>query len=240
MYVLTSPQDVTDAYKNTVALTFDGFVRDIMVDFEASPSAVEKMWLLPQSGGAGYQSVTVENPSKKCLAKLTQDLHHQQLLPGPHMADLGDKFLRYINNSLKWKNISGCYVSKEVDDQTKEINLKAWCGDVLLEAATRAFFGDSLLEIQPDLFRHFFDFDDNSWMLVYKYPRSLAKKMYAAKDATADAIIRYFNLPRDKRPGEAWFVRTLEAEQRSLGIKTEDIALLMLMVYWVYVTPRYV
>jgi hypothetical protein len=234
MYILTSPQDVSDAYKNTASLTFDGFMHDIMVAFRASPSAIQKMWLYPRSGGAGYQSI-VENPHQKCLAQLTRDFHHQQLHPGPHLDDIAPKFLNYINNALQWENVSGNYVSKDTDTESKEISLKAWCGDVLLEAATRAFFGDALLEIQPDLFRHFIAFDDNSWMLIYRYSRFLAKPMYSAKDTVTDALTRYFKLPRDKRVGEAWFVRTLESEQRSLGIKDHDIATLMMMIYWVYV-----
>ena len=232
MYVLTSPQDVSDAYKNTTALTFDGFMYDIMIGFEASPNAVQKMWLYPGSGGSGYQSI-VDNPHQKCLAKLTREFHRQQLHPGPNLNEIGDKFLNYISNALQWENFSRKHPPD--DNGQVEISLKGWCSDVLLEAATRAFFGDALLEIEPDLFRHFFTFDDNSWMLLYKYPRFLARHMYNAKDAAVHALTQYFKLPRDKREGETWFVRTLESEQRSLGIDDRDIANLMMMVYWVYV-----
>jgi len=233
MYVLTSPEDVSEAYKNTEALTFDVFVHDIMVSFGASPSAIKKMWLYPQSGGAGYQS-NVANPYQKCLAQLTRDFHHQQLHPGPKLDDIGVKFLKYINTSLQWNNIPGKSVHKD-GTLSKVISLKQWCGDVLLEAATKAFFGNALLKLQPDLFRDFFTFDDNSWMLMYRYPRFLAKDMHKAKDAAINALTKYFELPRAKRQGEAWFVRTLELEQRSLGIGDRDIATLILMVYWVYV-----
>ena len=114
-----------------------------------------------------------------------------------------------------------------------DISLRGWCADVSLNAATRAFYGESLLQNQPDLFRKFFDFDDNSWMLMYRYPRFMTTSMYQAKDAAIDALTQYFATPRGSRLGEAWFVRTLEAEQRQLGIGDRDIATLNLMVYWV-------
>jgi len=230
-YVLTSAQDVAVAYKNTDSLTFDVFVRDIMVAFGSSSGAIEKMWLFPSKDGHGF-AAQVPNPAQKCLAQLTRDFHKQQLHPGENQSALADKFLHHIDESLRWERMSVKYILKSTES-SREISLKGWCGDVLLDAATRAFFGESLLQIEPDLFRDFFDFDDNSWMLLYRYPRFLAKDMYRAKDAAIDALTKYFALPKESRSGEAWFIRTLEAEQRQLGIGDRDIATLMLMVYWV-------
>lgn len=53
-----------------------------------------------------------------------------------------------------------------------------------------SFFGEALLEIEPDLFRTSFDFDDDSWMLLYRYPKFLAKRLYRSKDAAIDAMTR--------------------------------------------------
>ena len=234
-YVLTSPHDVAAVYKETESLTFDQFVRDIMVAFGASPGAIEKMWLLPSNDKHGFNA-QVENPSQKCLAQLTRDFHKQQLHPGQNQRSLSEKFQGYIEESLRWDSMSTRPNDKYIlrsSEMSKEISLKGWCADVLLNAATRAFYGESLLQNQPDLFRDFFDFDDNSWMLMYRYPRFMATSMYQAKDAAIDALTKYFATPKGSRRGEAWFIRTLEAEQRQLGIDDRDIATLNLMVYWV-------
>ena len=116
-------------------------------------------------------------------------------------------------------------------DEFVDVGLKAWCGDVLLNAATRAFFGEALLEVAPDIFRDFFLFDDNSWMLIYRYPRFLAKDMYRGKDASIDGLTEYFELPKERRKDEAFFVRTLEKGMRDLGIKERDIANTFFFVY---------
>lgn len=229
--VITSAEDVAAIYKNVESFTFDIFVRDVMVAFGASPDAIDKMWLFPSESGHGY-AASVPNPSNKCLAQLTRDFHRQQLHPGDHQRELSDKFLFHIDGSLVWERISTETVVRD-DECLKRLSLKRWCGDVLLQAATKAFFGESLLEIQPDLLDNFVDFDDNSWMLMYRFPRFLAQAMYQAKDAAIDGLERYFQTPKECRRDAAWFVQTLETEQRRLGIGDRDIATIILMVYWV-------
>ena len=205
-----------------------------MVAFGASCDAIEKMWLPPSDDKHGFNA-QVANPNHKSLAQLTRDFHKQQLHPGENQRSLSAKFQDYIDESLRWDrmsaNINDKYILRS-GDLFKDVSLKGWCAEVLLNAATRAFYGETLLQNQPDLFRDFFDFDDNSWMLMYRYPRFMARSMYQAKDAAVDALTQYFAMPKESRRGEAWFIRTLEAEQRQLGIGDRDIATLNLMVYW--------
>lgn len=147
-------------YKNVESFSYDTFVRDVMVASGASPSVIDKMWLFPSKNGHGF-TATVPNPSNKCLAQLTRDFHRQQLHPGDHHRELSDKFLFYIDGSLHWECISAKFVIDD-DGFLKRTSLKKWCRDVLLQAATKAFFRESLLEIQPDLLDNFVNFDDNS------------------------------------------------------------------------------
>ena len=233
---MTSLQDVTAAYKNTASLTFDGFMRDAMVSCGLSPVAIEKMWLSPKDGF----NAPVPNPEQKSLAQLTRDLHRQQLHTGEHQIILSQKFQDFIDESLSWEVLKATPRPKYViasGDTFAELSLKGWCGDVLLNAATRAFFGESLLEVAPDIFRDFFVFDDNSWMLLYGYPRFLAQNMYEGKDAAVAALTKYFEQSQERRQDNAFFVRTLEKGLRDLEIKERDIAKTFLMMYWVWVSP---
>ncbi|KAK8131988.1 cytochrome P450 oxidoreductase [Apiospora kogelbergensis] len=237
LYVLTSPSDVSAAYKNTDALTFDVFVRDVMVSFGASQSAVDKMWLLPESSESNSPA-QVPNPKGLSLAKLVHDMHKKQLHPGAEMDILSDRFITLISKSLTWPNIAGSYVV-ESKPHKKLVSLKGWCSTVLLEAATDAFFGDAFLKMAPNLLNDFFDFDDNSWMLMYRYPRVLARNMYQSKQNAIDYLTAYLDLSLEDRPGAAWFVTTMEEEQRALGIQSRDIATLLMMVYWVVNSNTY-
>ena len=54
--------------------------------------------------------------------------------------------------------------------------------------------------------------------------------MRVAKDKAQNALTAYFNLPKHKRTGECWLVRSLEAELRARQI---DIAANFMMIFWV-------
>lgn len=231
-YILTSPQDIAKAYQNTISLSFDGFMHDAMVGFNLSPITIQKLWLPPKDGF----DAPIPNPEQKCLAHLMRDLHRQQLHPGEHQLILSLKFQNFIDQSLSWDVLKATsrpgYIVSSCDSSVT-LSLKGWCGDVLLNAATRAFFGEALLEVAPDVFRDFFLFDDNSWMLLYNYPGFLARDMNRGKDASVAALIKYFGLPKEQREDNAYFVRTAEKALRDLYVSNRDIATIFLMVYWV-------
>lgn len=82
-----------------------------------------------------------------------------------------------IHQSLGWDCIPSNITRSSTSD-TKTLSLLGWCREILLDSATRSFFGDRLLEVEPDLFETFFDFDDNSWKLTYKLPRFMSQDRY--------------------------------------------------------------
>ena len=235
LYVLTSPRDTTEAYKNTTSLSFDGFVRDLMLACGGSPSGVDKMYQRPASDGSGHVMIA-PNPMHKCLANLTVDFHKQQLLPGDELDKLGIEFLRIINEHLQWERMtSQCSYVVKASPNAVEVSLHKWCGDILVDAGTRAYFGERLLQIDPHLLHSFFDYHDKAWMLLFQYPHFLSKDMYAAKQRIIDALTTYFKLPKEQRQDEAWFIHALEREQRALGMSDQDVAALLMIVYWAYV-----
>ena len=203
-----------------------------MVSCGLSYTAIAKMWLFPKDG---FKS-PIPNPDQKCLAQVIRDLHRLQLHPGEHQTVLSEKFLNAIDKSLAWHVLSSASTPEYVissEEACVELSLKKWCGDVLLNAATQAFFGQSLLAVAPDVFRNFFAFDDNSWMLLYRYPRFLARDMYHGKDASVAALAKYFELPMEPREDKAYFVQILEQALKDLDIDNQDIAKTFLMMYWV-------
>ncbi|KAL9121316.1 MAG: hypothetical protein Q9187_002127 [Circinaria calcarea] len=217
-----------DAFKNNSSLSYDGFIEDMMIAIGTKPIAVSMMFQDPT--GIGHNMLS-PNPQQKSLARLTVDFHKQQLLPGENLDRLGTKFLHSLDTSLRWGAIEEKYVLCSTR-QEKTISLFSWCADVLIIASTHVFFGERLLLIEPDLPRYFLDFDNHGWKLIYHYPRLLSKELFAAKTKMVHAMSTYFRLPKDERLGETWFVRTLEAEQRALGMTEDDIAALMLLIYW--------
>lgn len=168
----------------------------------------------------------------KSVAIQAHDLHHTQLLPGDNLEAISNTFLSCIEKNTQWDRIPLTSIIRP-STESKVVSLHSWCRDVIIGAATHAFFGARLLDLSPNLKEYFCSFDDHSWMMLYRYPRFLAADMYAPKEKVVDALEAYFELPVQDRPGAAYYIRTMEAKQRELGLSNRDIAKVALMMYWV-------
>ena len=145
-----------------------------MRSFGVSNDGIEKMYRrFPVDG----HMIHYPNPHQKCLARLTTDFHKHQLLPGPELESLSDTFLQSLNASLRWENLGQERTSENQQPNHRTMSLHSWCRDVLLKAGTSAYFGERLLEMDPGLPQSFYEFDKNSWMLLYPVPKVFSKRM---------------------------------------------------------------
>jgi cytochrome P450 len=233
IYIITSANDAALVLKNVENLTFDEYIRDMMLRFGTSEAAVEAMWRHPSKDEAQNPKL-IPNPMHKALSHLQESIMKWQLHPGAKLETLSEKFLGCISSAMTWEHMTTKVVrSESKDGKYRIVGLLEWTQEVLLESATRTFFGDRLLDMEPDLFKNFFTFDDNSWLFTYKIPKPWSKEMLAAKDVVQRALEKYFALPAEDRPGEAWVIRTLEDEMRGRGIASKDIAAMLNMIFWV-------
>ena len=194
-----------------------------MISIGVSSSAMDKMWQAPAEGGS-------TNPLHKPLVHLVSDLYIKQLLPGEELDTFTATFTGYIDKCLRWETMTGNYVLASTANEMR-LSLLSWCGETLVTAVTHALFGEKLLELEPEIVQAYFDFNDDGWMMFYKYPRFAAKKMYAARAKVIDALTSYLQLPRELRQGASWLVQSIEDEQRKLGLDERDMARLLMMIY---------
>lgn len=141
-------------------------------------------------------------------------------------------FIRHIENSMRWNCLSAKY-TKFTSLEEKEVSLLGWCGEVMGGAATRSYFDETLLQIEPNLSQIVFDFDKETCSSISKYPHTLRTLSSVAKEKGIRAFTAYLKLPKVQRAGEAHFIRDLEEEYRLLGLDEGSLASLMMMVYWV-------
>lgn len=228
---MTSSKDVSTVFKNTEQLTFDDYIKDLMLQFGTTPEVVDKMWQAPTNNNLNSTNLQ-PNPRLKSFVHLSDSLYRQQLHPGEKLNTLQNIFLGNIYKSLTWETMLEKIIISSTANE-RSVSLLEWTRQVLLDGATRAFFGDKLLEIEPNLFASFFYFDDNSWKLTYKIPRYWSNDVYASKQRAQDALKEYFCLPKEQRSGEAWIIRTFETELRGLGVDEPNIAAVMMMIFWV-------
>lgn len=180
------------------------------------------------------QKLQIENPHLKSLTQLNSDFYKQQLHPGEKFDVIQQKFLSCIDKSMRLENLATPYGLSSTREE-KIISLQGWCQDILLKAGTEAFFGQKILQMDPDLLRNFLDFDAENWKLWYKWPQ--AEEMHAAKNKITKTLQEYLNMPKDLRLDAAWLVQTMEDTQKAIGMGEQDIATVLTMVYFVYDPP---
>lgn len=173
------------------------------------------------------------SPPKSFIDR-AHDYYKLQLHPGDKLDVAQEPFFRAIDDSLHWQKLSEKYVQEATLD-TKVVSLIGWCKEVLLFAATKAFLGEKIIEIEPNILEAIHDFDLTSWKLVYRVPSFYARDMQTAKNIVDNALLKYFQLPTQERPECSWLVQTLESDMRKMGIDNQQLASLVMMTFWVYV-----
>ena len=233
LYYLVHLEDVSVAYKNTASLALDKVVYELSITSAVSRDAMDKVYRRPASevDGVVGQKLHIKNPRPKSLAELNTDFWKQQLVAGNAYYEIQRKLLRNIEMFLQPGNKSGQYVVSTNSTSGKSVSLLRWTQEVFLDAVQRVFFGDKVLELEPNLPKEFLEFDDDNWKLWYKWPN--ATEMHAVKSKLTKTLQRYLALPEEERPGAAYIVKTMEATQRALGTSEEDIARILCMVVFV-------
>lgn len=209
---------------------------DLMEQFGASTSSMEAMWSPVPEQKYNFQPKEIERAlqtaSEEPLAHVCQLLFRLNLSPGEQADAIQQSLLGTIHERMTWEGITDSLILSD-SRNSRVISLLKWSQHVLLEGATTSFFGKALLQVEPDLFKHFCEFDDSSWKLSYRVPGLWAKDVRRSKAFAQDAMQRYFDLPTAKRADATLLVHSIEARMRASGIGSRDIGTLVLMFYWV-------
>ena len=223
-YIVTSPREISTVYKNTATLSFEEFIRPMLMAFGASKGAVEK-WipLLDAEKRITAGGITNQTGIRLC---------HEAMLHGKRSESLQCVLLGRIHECVDFENLPAkAVLSHSLGN--KRISLLQLCRDVLMDSATHTFFGTRLLDIEPNLFEIYYIFDSTSWKLHTGYPRFLSNEVHASKNKIWAAMTTYFTLRKEDRPGMSWLIENLEIEMRKLDIVEKDIAAIMVPMFWV-------
>ncbi|KAL8824662.1 MAG: hypothetical protein Q9191_004900 [Dirinaria sp. TL-2023a] len=201
---------MASVYRNSSSLSFDSFVHDLDAAFGMS------------TGGLG---ILFDTSSGKCLSRQTDSIYGAQLHPEQFLKDLTMRFVKRIQERLAG--------NQATTTAERTVSLFDWCTDVLVPAASEGFFGPAILELNPNFVEDFLRFDENSWILTYRYPRFLAHKFYQSLDRNTVAFMRYLKVPNTERRSACYHVHTTEAKLRQAGLVDRDIAIVLQMFHWV-------
>lgn len=228
IYVITSPQDVSRAYKSK-SLSFNGFTEPFFVSFGIPPAISHMIHQAPKHEHIDGKPAGLQRKSKM---HWTEDAYREQLLPGEKFDILGKRVTEMIQDALQWKRLCKTF-SRDPSANAIDIPLLSLCKKALIDTATAAVFGEQLLQIDPHMTESFCQFDNNSYMLMLKYPSIFAQAMYAPKQDCIDAMTQYFSLPKAERKEAAWMVKSEEEGYSRDGINQVEIGKLITMMFWV-------
>ena len=235
VYVITSALDTSMIYKSD-QFSMDPWINDLMLQFGASRPSVKAMFspvLTSEKGEPPIDpSLGLSNWQGKPLKEVCVLLFRLFLNPGHNSETLLQVLLETVNTRMSWEGIPEEQIlAKNSGGYT--VSLLKWSQHVLLEGATRSFFGKALLDLEPNLFKSFYAFDESSWKLPYKIPEIFAHDVATSKAVAVQALRKYFDLPKDQRSDASLVIQQIESAMRANGIGSADMGTLVLLFYWV-------
>jgi hypothetical protein len=228
MYFVVEPEDAANVYKDTTSFVFDKVVQSLQRTFGISDETMTATWKPGYDSESKdqkeHKNISARKAPGKSLGELSMDFWRIQTVGAEGYNDLETKFSRYIEMLL----------SQQVDQAASKgglVDLSHLINVVLVGTALRALFGDTLLDMQPDLIETYVAFDTESWKLWFKWP--VASTMYKRKALLEDALRRWVEVPEEQRPGRSFLIETVERTQRTLGTSSADLAKIMNLIIFV-------
>ncbi|WQF87990.1 Putative cytochrome P450 [Colletotrichum destructivum] len=202
LYIATSPADVTAILKETKSLTFDPIIRLILGEFGMAKESLDALF----------------EPRQKYNNRNWMDRQHDifrsQMHPTSDKGEaLSTRILRNIDQSMQSSLLNDARLLPLVRTGEKAVSLWKLCSHVLVDASTRAFWGDSLVHIAPDFVDNYLAFDAAYWK------RDKSKKdANSCRQKNLIALEKWLRSPKAERSDASWLVKSLEQDYHAMGI----------------------
>ncbi|KAF2008180.1 cytochrome P450, partial [Amniculicola lignicola CBS 123094] len=193
-YVIGAPDDILAVYKQPKALDFNVIIREIMRNYGLDEAGVDSVFDTGH-GGKNWIDRTIGH-------------FKQQLYPGEKHEEIQDRLLGHINEALAWNKIDGPSIVEQGESE-KVVSLWDWAHEVIVDAQTRAFFGQSLSEGCPNIVGHLQAYEEEGWKLPHCFPSFYTRKMNRAKEGIVEGLTRYIRLPNEKKEDASWLIKTM-------------------------------
>ncbi|KAF2118164.1 cytochrome P450 [Lophiotrema nucula] len=216
MYIVTSAPDVLSAFKMPKDLDFDPVIAQIMGCYGMSREGVEAQSKVGEGG--------------KTFVDRSVEMFKVQLHPGEKLDVLQDVLLKRIDEQLTYEKIEGGMV-REDRGEGKVVDMYEWAGTVIIEAQTRAFFDEVIFELCPEIVGQEMIFEEEAWKLSMELPRWAAGKFHSSMDYVRDGLLRYLQLPKEKRKGESWVVTSMLESMEKEGYDANTRAISLFAFY---------
>ncbi|KAE8168174.1 putative cytochrome P450 [Aspergillus tamarii] len=226
-YVATDPKHVAEIYRNENTLSSERITRIIHAQSGMSFEAVDKLLKVNTSASHNKLHPRPLPPVGLMLESLRQHLAPSDLLD--RLLDNSTIPLVRQAIDLKWQDFAA---PQELEDGKRVLSLKLLCIEAMVRGVVESFYGPTLWELEPDFVHWYMLWERVNWKYLFGIPGFLSKDMLQAKEVMIDLFVKYFSLPRTKRPGaSAWILETEDILTEG-GLSTEDLGRAMMLQTW--------
>ena len=226
LVIVTTGHDAGTVFNKTRLLTWEKFLIRLAGNFGIARSQIDLFWHEPTAGEERYKDKI--NPQNMNLVSWTEALYRQHIFPGESLDMFSNQTLRHLDNSLHWKRLNSIYTSR-----SEPVALMDFCADILLTELTQTLFGQLIYDIQPELTRQLYDFNEDNWkILVFEYPKFAVRRAANAKDSILDAMGKYIQTPEELLQDASELIRSYVKELKRGGCNDQTSAGLASILVW--------
>ncbi|KAL2808469.1 putative cytochrome P450 [Aspergillus granulosus] len=200
LYIISNPVDAAEVNRQSKVFTLEPLAKGMLLKFEISKPSTDKLFVPnPNAPRAGPLHAT----------DTIIDLYRQHISPGKHL-DL--------------------FVEADIIPRiAATLGPGGLCVNALVNGVVRSYYGDIVLQIQPDFAKCYLDWEKSNWKFLFGLPKFLSKDMLDAKKGMIDLFVKYFSLPPDERGHSNFWVSSVERLLRDLDLTNEEIARIFML-----------
>jgi hypothetical protein len=230
IYVATSPKDIGAVWKNTTTISSDPITND-MYALSGFSAKLRYTLLVDTHTTARYNKGNTISltPTQRVL-----ELHRQQL-SGPRLDELVEN--KVLPSMFRWlafsKRTPPTVITRT--DNSVVVSLLDLTIDVFIRGGTEAFFDPVIFHQSTNVADAFMQWEYSNWKFLFQLPEFLSRDMLAAQQSMVRGFKTYFNVERNDRSDQSFFVSGVEDVLREVGLVEEQMGSFMLLHYWAYV-----
>ena len=236
--VIRDTQQVSEIWRNTVALTFDPFIEGVFRAFGMPESFIKTVFTsdpakLISDAHRSESLLASENPAKKCYVHLQSEWFKTQLLQKDRLECLQDTYNSHLVSHITWETMTGPFVELDrFSEGYRIISLANFSRHLVSQCSFKTFVGEGLFRVAPNFARDYQKYEDDSWKIFYQVPHMFARDLHAAKNRAITGLSQYLTLPEEDSPGVAWIFRTMFRELGYLKVEEHDRSGIIMMILW--------
>lgn len=228
MYIITSPVDVAECYRNTTTISYHNIITEMYRTIGVSKSGMAKMFAVDPK--AKYNKAF----ARPQTAAVTLNYYHRlQLQPGEHFDDL--LYRRILPGILRTLDFDSSPDHPAILTQSNErvtVSVLALCNELFVRGTMNAYMGAAIWKVNPKLLDAFRQWERTNWKYIFQMPDFMSKDMVAARDEIFNSFERYLRLPQEQRSDCSHWMRSSEQMVRELGVSEEDQAKVFMLHFW--------